>query len=100
MFSEISIDFDDSIKNQLLAIFQEVENPEISIIDDDYFIKICLKDESVYAFAPRRFAWTERLQIREIINDLLKRQIIKESTSPYCARIVPVRKKMEHYAYV
>lgn len=46
-----------------------------------------------FAFAPRRFAWTERLQIREITDDLLKRGIIKFSTSPSCARVVPVRKK-------
>lgn len=56
LFEEISIDFDYSIRNQLITIFQEVGNTEMPILDDDYFIKICLRDESVYAFAPRRFA--------------------------------------------
>ncbi|KMQ89733.1 hypothetical protein RF55_10607 [Lasius niger] len=41
----------------------------------------------------RRFAWMERLKIREITDDLLERGIIKHSSSPYCARVVPVRKK-------
>lgn len=63
------------------------------MVDDDYAVKIQLKDESEYAYAPRRFAHEERRQIREIIDDLLKRGRIKPSTSPYCARIVPVRKK-------
>lgn len=48
-----------------------------------------MKDDSVYAFAPRRFAYVERLQIREVVDDLLNRGIIQPSISPYCARIVP-----------
>lgn len=60
---------------------------------DDYSVKVSLKDDSIYAYAPRRFAWSERQQIREITDDLLERNIIKYSSSPYCAKIVPVRKK-------
>jgi len=41
----------------------------------------------------RGFAYNERLQIRQITDDLLNRGIIKHSQSPYCARVVPVRKK-------
>ncbi|XP_011858461.1 PREDICTED: uncharacterized protein K02A2.6-like [Vollenhovia emeryi] len=91
--SDIVIDFDVSAKAQLLDVIKEVETSEVPLIEDDHAIKINLKDESVYAFSPRRFAWSERLQIREIIDDLLQRKIIKESDSPYCSRIVPVRKK-------
>jgi len=36
---------------------------------------------------------SERLQIREITDDLLARGIIQYSNSPYCARVVPVRKR-------
>lgn len=62
------------------------------IIEDDYCITVNLKN-STYAYAPRKFAFQERRQIREITDDLLARAIIRESTSPYCARIVPVKKK-------
>lgn len=31
----------------------------------------------------------ERTELREIIDDLLEREIIKPSVSPYCARVVP-----------
>ncbi|KMQ87770.1 penicillin-binding protein 4 family protein [Lasius niger] len=55
-FTEVSIDFNQSIENQLITVFQEVKNTEIPIHDDDYFVKINLRDESVYVFAPRRFA--------------------------------------------
>src|SRR5580765_4739689 len=48
---------------------------------------------TTYRYSPRRFAWSEKVKIREIVDDLLQRGIIKESTSEYCARIVPIRKK-------
>jgi len=51
-------------------------------------------------YAPRRFAHSKRLQLREITDDLLTRGIIKSSISPYCARIVPVRKKGTLRLYV
>ncbi|XP_011878157.1 PREDICTED: uncharacterized protein LOC105567696, partial [Vollenhovia emeryi] len=91
--SDIVIDFDVSAKAQLVDVIKEVEISEVPLIEDDHAVKINLKDESVYAVSPRRFAWSERLQIREIIDDLLQRKIIRESDSPYYSRIVPVRKK-------
>ncbi|XP_011859423.1 PREDICTED: uncharacterized protein LOC105556919 [Vollenhovia emeryi] len=89
----ISVDFDLSTKKHLIETIKEVDSASIPVIDDDHSVKINLKEDSVFAFAPRRFAWSERLQIREIVNDLLEKKIIKESNSPYCSRIVPVRKK-------
>ncbi|CAL1672060.1 unnamed protein product [Lasius platythorax] len=93
LLSDINIDFDNSIKNQLTSVIKEVYNANISPIEDNYAVKVNLKDESVFAYSPRRFAYKEKLQIREIIDDLLSRNIIRESNSPYCSRIVPVRKK-------
>jgi len=46
----------------------------------------------LFSRSPRR-AYVERLQLRAITDDLLARGIIKPSTSPYCSRIVPVKKK-------
>jgi len=62
-------------------------------VSDNYTVSVRLKDESVYAFASRRFAYSERIKLRKITDDLLKRGIIKPSVSPYCARVVPIRKK-------
>lgn len=87
------IDFDINVKNQLISTILEVENASIIPVEDNHFVKIKLKDDSTYRYSPRRFAWNERLQIRKLIDDLLQRNIIKESSSEYCARIVPVKKK-------
>lgn len=52
----MTIDFDQTTKNQLVTIFRDDENIIMPIVDDNYSIKINLKDESIYAFRPRRFA--------------------------------------------
>lgn len=91
--SEINIDFDDEVKIKLINTILQIENSIITPIKEDYLVKISLKDDSTFVYAPRRFAWLERLLIREITDDLLNRQIIKYSNSPYCARVVPVKKK-------
>lgn len=93
LLSKINIDFDEDTKKQLVTTILEVENSEVIPIDDNYFVKVKLKNDTTYRYSPKRFAWTEKLQIREIVDDLLRRNIIKESTSEYCARIVPIKKR-------
>jgi len=75
-----------------MNVFERVEKADIPFKDDDYTVKVRLKDET-FAYSPRRFAYNKKLQIREITDDLLSRNIIKVSTSPYCARVVLVKKK-------
>lgn len=87
------IDFDNVDRSDLYKLLTEIEDTDIPKSEDNYKVRINSRDTSVYAYAPRRFAYQERLQIQKIIDDLLKRKIIKVSSSPYCARIVPVKKK-------
>lgn len=42
---------------------------------------------------PRRLSFAEKLEVNEIIKDLLARRIIQVSNSPYASPIVLVRKK-------
>lgn len=57
------IDFEEPIKNQLKQIILETENSKVPLINDNYFVKVNFKDTSMYAYAPRRFAFAERKQI-------------------------------------
>lgn len=84
--SDINIDFDGSVKNQLTKVIKEISDLDVLPIKDDYSVSINLKDTTVFAYSPRRFAYKEKLQIREIIDDLLSRNIISVSNSPYCSR--------------
>lgn len=56
--AEVEIDFDSDAKQNLIATIIEVENTKVTPVHDDFSVKIALKDESIYAYAPRRFAWT------------------------------------------
>ncbi|XP_077258588.1 uncharacterized protein LOC143895393 [Temnothorax americanus] len=97
--SSIETDFDDGVKQRLISVFDEVESAEIPPSGEKYLVRVALKDESVYAYSPRRVSWKEREQTREITDDLPRRGIIKPSSSPYCARTVLVRKKMVNGVY-
>jgi len=88
-FCEIETDFDPKYTKKLRELL-EIDSEIIEIRNNDYKVQVRLKDDS---FAPRRFAHGEKAQIQEITNDLLNRGIIKRSNSPYCAWVVPVRKK-------
>lgn len=90
--SDLEIDFNPSVKKELIDTIL-AESIPVSISQDDYCVKVTLKDDSIYAYSPRRFAYTERIKIREITDDLLQKGIIRHSSSPYCARVVPIRKK-------
>lgn len=47
-FSEIKIDFDSSVKQSLISIFREVGNKKVTPIQDQYLVKIALKDDRLY----------------------------------------------------
>jgi len=89
----MKIDFDFQTKQHLLQVISEIEKTEIPPVDDDYTVSVRVKDDSIFAYAPRRFAHSERMELRKITDDLLDRGIIKPSVSPYCARVVPIRKR-------
>ncbi|XP_039315282.1 uncharacterized protein LOC120359905 [Solenopsis invicta] len=80
-------------KRKIVEIISEIEQTDVAPIDDGYAKRVHLKDDSVYAFAPRRFAHGERMQMRDIVDDLLAHGIVQPSISPYCGRVITVRKK-------
>ena len=64
LVEDIEINFDNSVKKQLDQMLVDVEKIDIPIIENDYSIKVNLRDDSVYVYAPRRFALQERKQVR------------------------------------
>jgi len=59
------------------SCIKEIQNSSIEILNGHYKVKVKLKDESIYTYAPRRFAFTERIKLRKMTDDLLARDIIK-----------------------
>lgn len=91
--SNLETDFGNDANIQLQTVIREVQDTPVELVKDDYNVEVTLKDNSIYAFAPCRFAHSERLQLREITDDLIARKIIKPSNSPYCARALMVPKR-------
>lgn len=80
-------------RKKLVEVFKSVDTKEIEPIQDDYSVKLNIKDDSLFRFAPRRLSFTEKNELDAIIDDLLKREIIKPSISPYCSRAILVPKR-------
>lgn len=66
---------------------------KIESIQGDYSVKLHIRAESLFCFAPRRLSFTEKNELDAIINDLLERKIIKPNVSPYCSRVILVPKR-------
>lgn len=66
----------------------KLDKPEI-----DFECKIIVEKEQPFAFRPRKLSFEEKNRLEEIIDDLLRRGIIRESYSPYCSPIVLLKKK-------
>lgn len=80
-------------KNKIRELLKEIDELEIEPVNDGYCARVFLKDESLFWFNPRRMSVQERKELEEIIDDLLKREIIKTSISLYCSRVVLVPKR-------
>lgn len=90
---EIEIQFHSEYKDKLAKIILETDECTVAAIDDNYSVHVRLRDKSTYAYAPRRFAYAERMELRRITDELLDRGIIRPSVSPYCARVLLVKRK-------
>lgn len=61
---------------------------------DNYEMKIILTNaNSFFNCAPRRLPYTHKVELQNIIDELLENNIIRESNSPYASPIVLTRKK-------
>lgn len=56
-------------------------------------MQIRLKDDIPVAYHPRRLAYQERLQVKSIVGELLKDNVIRKSYSSYASPVVLVKKK-------
>lgn len=70
--------------------FNAIEPEEPSV---DFQLKINLKEEKQFYFPPRRMSIKEKQIVNEIVDDLLKRKVIRPSNSPFASRVVLVPKK-------
>jgi len=59
-------------------------------------MKINLSDDSPVVYRPYRLSHSEQKVVRDIVNDLVENNIVRESDSPYASPILLVKKKLEN----
>lgn len=65
----------------------ELGHTNITVMD------IVLKDKDPVVHRPYRLSQVERMEVKTMIDDLLRHNIVRESTSPYASPIIVVKKK-------
>lgn len=97
--SSIDVDIGDSgttlHQNELVmqAYNDYISADEPDLPEIQHTMTICVTKEQPFYFSPRRYSFKEQNEINEIVKDLLQKDIIRESTSPYSSRIVLQNKK-------
>lgn len=90
---ETSIDFDDQVKEELVKLIVKILRQKEPLINNGYWIKVKLIDESAYTYFSYVLSTTIRCKIREVMENLLENKIIKSSKSPSCLHIISVDEK-------
>lgn len=60
-------------------------------------VEIKLKEDRKFSVTPKRLSTFERVELNNLIEDLLQKQIIRESQSSYSSRVVLLKKKNGTY---
>lgn len=100
-YSELDIDLNinDKLNNDVITsvkriyINNYVKHCAQDIDDDLPEMHIQLKAHNSFYFRPRRLSFYEKEKLQIILDDMLKKQIIRPSTSEYSSPIVLVKKK-------
>lgn len=102
--NDLDLDIGDSnetknCSNLFIEIFRENYLERSKPIEPVYKHKseIRLKENKFFNSTPQRLSYFEKQELDKIIDDLLRKQIIRESESPYSSRVVMCRKKNNSY---
>lgn len=95
---DINPQLEKGIKQQIeQLITDEYLCPNLAPTPYNYEMTIRLEKDTPFHYTPRKLSYDEREALREIIDDYLKRDIIRQSESPYASPIVMVKKKNGKY---
>ena len=93
----VNPDLSSNVKEQLCELYQKeyVNKPKDNAleINPNLEMKIVLKHDQPIAYRARRISYNDREKLRNILDELLREGIIRESRSPYSSPIVLIRKK-------
>lgn len=79
------------LKNAFESLYIQPERPEVPKIKTT--LNLRMKDHKPFNCAPRRLAFAEKCQLKNLLDDLLKRRVIRLSNAVYASPVVLIRKK-------
>ncbi|XP_043282371.1 uncharacterized protein [Venturia canescens] len=89
--SALPIDVQKKVERLFEERYLMPERPEVPLVKTEF--SLSLTSAQPFRFAPRRLSYVEKEQVREIVNRLLERGIVRPSESEYASPIVLVKKK-------
>jgi len=81
----------DKFVRQFCEVYLQAEKPFEPKVKAE--MKLHVKDKQSFHFAPGRLLYEEKSRVKEIVDDLLARGIIRPGNSEYASRVVLVKKK-------
>lgn len=81
----------EAVRSCVLLNYIDVDPAEVQPIP--YKLHIRLEHDTPFTFRPRRLSFSEKADVRKIVQSLLEDGIIRSSDSPYSSPIVLVKKK-------
>jgi len=92
--ASLSYEVKNKLFNLLSTYFRSVEATEN--IPYEFEIQLVNGSKPFY-FTPRRLSWSERAEVKNIVSELLRKEVIRPSNSNFCSPIVLVKKKNNSY---
>lgn len=87
---EIDYETQVRLKNLFISEYVELKRPEKPATENE--LKLILHSKP-FSFTPRRLLYVEKEKLRNILEDLVQKEIIRPSESEYASPIVLVKKK-------
>lgn len=88
---DVSVETQNIVRELFMTEYVKPTKPEQPAVDAE--IKLRLKKEQPFHFSPKRLSYTEKRELRTLLDSLLEKKIIRPSESEYASPIVLVRKK-------
>lgn len=83
----------EKVKELFINEYLQNQSVTASPLPSDIQLTISLKHDQSISYRPRRLSFSEKQKLREILDNLLKENIIRPSKSPYASPIVLVHKR-------
>jgi len=89
--SDLPIEIQMHVRDLFKKHYAQAERPPVPAVENE--MKLTILDNKPFSCTPRRLSYGEKAGLKVILNELLAKGIIRESTSEYASPVVLTKKK-------